>query len=91
MAINYIQVVGENLKVRLLRDPTPEQVEVNSRRIEWAKAHPGDEYPDWLRHELVAAKLWKGAQPSAQLTSDGMLCFTGCNCAHLVLHSFGCL
>ena len=72
MAHNYIQVVGENMKVRLLRDPTPEQEAVNKRRIEWASTHPGEQYPDWLREEMIAFQLWKGAQPRAQLNTDGM-------------------
>ena len=94
MAHKYIQVVGENLKVRLLRDATPEQEEVNRRRIDWATAHPSEQYPDWLRQELVAANLWKdaAAQPRAQLTTEGMLkVFLLYDCTHLVLHSFGCL
>ena len=72
MAHNYIQVVGENMKVRLLRDPTPEQEAVNKRRIEWAGAHPSEQYPDWLREELFAFQLWKGPQQSGQLTTAGM-------------------
>ena len=49
---------NENVRIRLPKTATAEQMVVSRRRLGWLSSHPGEPYPSDLNRDLIALNLW---------------------------------